>query len=57
VPADWYILGYDTFAVHTFLRLIRASLASPDFKFNGYLRQYFEPSKSLLIDFSKELIV
>jgi hypothetical protein len=37
VPADWYIIGYDMFAMHTFLRLSRTGEET-----NGYLKSYFE---------------
>ena len=37
VPADWYIIGYDMFAMHTFLRLSRTGEET-----DGYLKPYFE---------------
>jgi hypothetical protein len=41
IPGDWYILGYDTFAVYTFLRLITQSdFTGGEVNPEGYLRPY-----------------
>ena len=37
MPADWYIFGYDMFAMHTFLRLSRTGEET-----DGYLKTFFE---------------
>jgi len=37
VPADWYILGYDMFIMHTFLRLSRTGDET-----DGYLSAYLD---------------
>jgi len=36
VPTDWYVIGYDIFAMHTFLRLTRTGSGE------GYLRSYLD---------------
>jgi hypothetical protein len=46
VPADWYIIGYDMFAMHTFLRLSRTGEET-----DGYLKSYFERNSSPIIFF------
>lgn len=56
VPSDWYMIGFDTFAIHTFLRLVRGK--GPE-EMEGYLKPFFSRtnSPSFLIDYSKEFNV
>jgi hypothetical protein len=37
VPSDWYIIGYDIFVMHTFLRLSRTGPEN-----DGYLKSYLD---------------
>ena len=56
VPSDWYMIGYDTFAIHTFLRLVRGGGSE---MMEGYLKPFFgrTNTNTFLIDYSKEFNV
>ncbi len=56
VPSDWYMIGYDNFAIHSFLNL---AIAGGSKEVQGFLKPFFErPTMlSFMIDYSKEFNV
>ena len=56
VPSDWYMIGYDNFAIHSFLNL---AIAGGSKEVQGFLKPFFErPTMlSFIVDFSKEFNV
>lgn len=68
VPTDWYVIGYDTFAIYTFLQLVNmqgeaavvedgGDLASPhkDVAGKGFLQTLFrDKGQEFTVDYSKD---
>ena len=52
VPSDWYMIGYDTFATHTFLRLIRGAD-----QMQGFMKPFFprsNPNHNFIVNYSTD---
>jgi hypothetical protein len=50
VPTDWYVLGYDTFAIYTFLKLVQQS----DGGRKGFLRSYYSSLVESFVDYDSD---
>jgi len=50
VPKDWYVLGYDTFAIYTFLKLVQQSEGGQ----KGFLKSYYSSLVESFVDYDSD---
>lgn len=50
VPTDWYVLGYDTFAIYTFLKLVQQSEGGQ----KGFLKSYYSSLVESFVDYDSD---